>query len=64
MNRRELIFLLAGLPTATRAVRAQQKAMPVIGWLSSGSPLPTSATCYATQSTREWAKWASSRVKT
>src|SRR5260370_5674804 len=38
MRRRELIFLLAGAMTAARALRAQQKAMPVLGFLSSASP--------------------------
>jgi putative ABC transport system substrate-binding protein len=38
MNRRELMLLLAGAMTAAPDVRAQQKAMPVIGWLSSPSP--------------------------
>jgi putative ABC transport system substrate-binding protein len=33
VNRRELIFLLGGALTASRALSAQQKAMPVIGWL-------------------------------
>jgi putative tryptophan/tyrosine transport system substrate-binding protein len=33
MRRRELMLLLAGTMTATRALRAQQKAMPVIGYL-------------------------------
>jgi putative ABC transport system substrate-binding protein len=37
MNRRELM-LLAGAMTAARGIRAQQKAMPVIGYLSGGSP--------------------------
>ena len=37
MRRRELLFvLIAGMIPAR--VRAQQKAMPVIGWLSSASP--------------------------
>ena len=40
MNRRELIFLLAGAMTAGRGLRAQQKAMPVIGFLGSTSPGP------------------------
>ena len=39
MRRRELMLLLA--ITAARPLRAQQKAMPVIGFLSSGSPGPT-----------------------
>jgi putative ABC transport system substrate-binding protein len=38
MNRRELALLVAGVTIAPRALRAQQKAMPVIGWLSSASP--------------------------
>jgi len=38
MRRRELMLLLVGMMTATRALRAQQKAMPVIGYLSAGSP--------------------------
>ena len=37
MRRRELLFLLAGAMTAARAPRAQQKAMPVIGYLHFGS---------------------------
>jgi putative tryptophan/tyrosine transport system substrate-binding protein len=40
MRRRELMLLLGGAMTAARASRAQQKAKPVIGWLSSGSPGP------------------------
>jgi putative ABC transport system substrate-binding protein len=38
MRRRELLLLLGGATTAARALRAQQKAMPVIGWLGSTSP--------------------------
>jgi hypothetical protein len=37
MRRRELMFLLGGAMTATRALRAQQKAMPVIGYLGSAT---------------------------
>jgi putative ABC transport system substrate-binding protein len=37
MRRRELMLLLAGAMTAARGLRAQQKAMPVIGWLGSAS---------------------------
>ena len=43
MNRRGLLLLLAGAMTAARALRAQQKAMPVIGFLSSVSPGPLAA---------------------
>ena len=42
MNRRELILLLGGAVTAARALRAQQKAKPVIGILRSGSRDPNS----------------------
>ena len=41
MRRRELMLLLGGMMTAARALRAQQKTMPVIGFLSSSSPGPT-----------------------
>jgi len=38
MRRRELMLLLAGAMTAARGLRAQQKAMPVIGYLGIASP--------------------------
>src|ERR1700738_1604268 len=38
MNRRELMLLLGGMMTVGRGLRAQQKAMPVIGYLNGGSP--------------------------
>jgi len=38
MRRRELMLLLGGAMTAARALRAQQKAMPVIGVLGSAGP--------------------------
>jgi hypothetical protein len=41
---RELL-LLAGAMTAARPLRAQQKAMPVIGYLNSASPRPGCTVC-------------------
>jgi len=38
MNRRELMLLLASATPAAQAVRAQQKAVPVIGYLGGTTP--------------------------
>jgi putative ABC transport system substrate-binding protein len=38
MRRRRLLLVLGGSVIAPRALRAQQKTMPVIGFLSAGSP--------------------------
>ena len=40
MTRRELVLLLCGAMTVAGAVRAQQRAMPVIGFLNPTSPGP------------------------
>src|SRR4029077_374366 len=40
MRRRELMLLLGGMMAVAQSLRAQQKAMPVIGFLSGGSPGP------------------------
>ena len=48
MNRRELMLLLGSAMTTARGLRAQQKALSVIGYLHPGLPvgqaLPTLAT--------------------
>ena len=38
MNRRELLLLLGGAMTVSSGLRAEQKAMPVIGFLAGASP--------------------------
>ena len=43
MRRREVMLILVGAMTATRSLRAQQKAMPVVGFLGGGSPGPNAA---------------------
>jgi putative ABC transport system substrate-binding protein len=43
VTRRELMLLLGGAMTAARALRAQPKAMPVIGYLNPTSPGPNTA---------------------
>ena len=45
MNRRELMLMLGTAVTAAPAVRAQQKAMPVIGFLGVNSPGPFAPLC-------------------
>ena len=40
IKRRELVLLLGSAITVPRALRAQQKAMPVIGFLGLASPRP------------------------
>jgi putative ABC transport system substrate-binding protein len=41
MRRRELLLLLGGAITASRSLRARQKAMPVVGYLPSGKHTPS-----------------------
>ena len=38
MHRRRFFALLGAAITAARTLRAQQAAVPVVGWLCSGSP--------------------------
>jgi putative ABC transport system substrate-binding protein len=40
MRRRELLLLVGGAVTAPHALRAEQKALPVIGYLVGGAPDP------------------------
>jgi putative tryptophan/tyrosine transport system substrate-binding protein len=38
MKRREFLLFLGGATTASRALRAQQKKMPVVGYLNGSTP--------------------------
>ena len=38
MRRRELLLLATAMTASARSLRAQQRAMPVIGFLNTGSP--------------------------
>jgi putative ABC transport system substrate-binding protein len=49
MRRREIMLLMSAAMTTARALRAQQKAMPVIGFLSSSSPGPSASSLAAFQ---------------
>src|SRR5438132_13772731 len=40
VNRRELLLVMGGALTTPRALRAQQKALPVIGFLGAAAPSP------------------------
>jgi hypothetical protein len=53
MRRRELLLLLGGAMTVPRALRAQQKAKQVIGFLSGFSPLKTLASWAEARSFRD-----------
>jgi len=51
VKRRDLLVLVAGAMTAARGLRAQQKAMPVIGFLGAAPPGPNAP--FVTASTRD-----------
>jgi hypothetical protein len=43
MRRRDFITFLGGAMTAARALHAEQRAMAVIGYITSGSPGPSAS---------------------
>ncbi len=61
MRRRELLFLLAGAMSATRDLRAQQNALPLIGFLGTAT---SRGRHLSPLSSRDWPKPATSRDKT
>src|SRR5262245_28704778 len=46
MRRRELMLLLGGAMTAAGGLRAQEKGLPVLGYLDTGSPGSSPARSY------------------
>ena len=61
MNRRTLLLLAAGAMTAVPALPAQQKTMPVVGFLSSTAPEPYASRLAAFQSGLEQAGFVDGR---
>jgi hypothetical protein len=62
MRRRELMLLLGGAMTASQDLRAQQKPMPVIGYLPTGRHVRSNSLMAAFR--RDSAKLAMSKGKT
>ena len=61
MNRREFLLVLSGVMTAVWGLRAEQKPMPVIGYLSGVSPGDSAPALAAFR--QGWAKRVMPRAK-
>ena len=63
MRRRDFVRLLGGVAAWPLAAQAQQSGLPVVGYLSTGSP-EADATPFSRRFAKAWVKWVLLKGKT